>query len=146
MTTVTLTQVLDHLKAHGPLGSLELFLAFSTCTRRNFSSKLIRLHREPKRIYIHSWTRTPGPGSKMPYLRPLYAVGNAPDAVKPPAFTNAEREARRRVAKGVKPRRKHEAKPKPERPLHNARSLTPQAVTARVPNSVWAVSRVNSVT
>lgn len=50
-----------------------------------------------KRIYIKEWTRE---GIGRRYLRAIYALGDRPDARKPPPMTNAQwqRESRARRA------------------------------------------------
>jgi hypothetical protein len=142
---ITLAEVLTLLSFKGPMGTAELMHAFPSLARRNLGAKLARLLKTPRRIHIAAWARNPGPGSSIIYLRPLYGVGDHPDAAKPPALTHAEREARRRVLQKNKPR-KNRAKPKPvgkptDKPLHSTRGLSPQAVSARVPNSVWALNK-----
>lgn len=59
-----------------------------------------RTRKATKRIFIQEWTRE-GIGRK--YLRAVYALGDRPDAIKPPRMTNAqwlrESRARRRIPK-----------------------------------------------
>lgn len=58
-----------------------------------------------KRVYISGWVRDDQLGEAQTYLRPLYRLGNRPDAPKPPALTGLQREqtyrAKKRIGRGV---------------------------------------------
>lgn len=92
----------------GPLTMREVAGFFPDEYYPNVSSLLsaMRKRLKTKRVHIHHWTRE-GVGRK--YLRAVYALGNRPDARKPPTLSASER-----------------------RRAHKERKKLPTA-----PNSVW---------
>ena len=100
------------LECCGPLTMREVASFFPGVDYRRVSCFLtaMRLTVVHKQVYIQSWTME-GIGRRYP--RPVYALGNKPDARKPPPMNNAERQRRAR------------AKLKPP---------------VAVPNSVWQLS------
>lgn len=81
--------------------------------RSTLSEALRLLHRtktrygvpRAKRVHISGWVRDDQLGETQLYLRPLYRLGNRPDAPKPPALTSLQREqtyrAKKRIGRGV---------------------------------------------
>lgn len=88
--------VLEHC---GPLTMREVAQFFPDSHYTDVSSIItaMRTRKAEKRIYIKEWTRD---GIGRRYLRPVYALGDKPDAKKPPPISNAQwlRESRARRA------------------------------------------------
>lgn len=103
----------DVLHICGPLTMREVAQFFPDVHYRQVSSFLtaMRLTVVTKQVYIQSWTME-GIGRRYP--RPVYALGNKPDARKPKPVSASERA------------RKYRSRMKP-----------PPAV----PNSVWALAQ-----
>jgi hypothetical protein len=86
----------DVLHICGPLTMREVAQFFPDVHYRQVSSFLtaMRLTVVTKQIHIQSWTME---GFGRRYPRPVYALGNKPDARKPPPMNNAERQRRARA-------------------------------------------------
>lgn len=88
------------LGACGPLTSADLVRFFPGATQRDVASALGKMRRAARKtVYIHSWEMH-APGQKST-PRPVYALGDKPDA-QPPAkqpnrVVTARYRARRRV-------------------------------------------------
>lgn len=73
------------LERNGPMTRAELELELGP----QASGGLQNLHRsKKKRVFICTWRRESE--GVRDYLRPVYALGSAPDAAKPPAYTTTE--------------------------------------------------------
>ena len=86
-----INQILDMLKANGPMTRAELYrgLEYGVTISTVLSRMSKQQKRFPKRIYICGWTRDDE--FDRCYLRPIYALGDLPDAPKPKRFSGAER-------------------------------------------------------
>lgn len=84
------------LECCGPLTMREVASFFPDVDYRRISCFLtaMRLTVVTKQVYIQSWTME-GIGRRYP--RPVYALGNKPDARKPKPMNNAERQRRARA-------------------------------------------------
>ncbi len=84
------------LECCGPLTMREVAEFFPGTDYRRVSCFLtaMRLTVVHKQVYIQSWTME---GIGRPYPRAIYALGNKPDARKPPPMNNAERQRRARA-------------------------------------------------
>lgn len=99
-------KVLSALKDFGPMTARELAIELDACTN-NISMVLTRCRRDcskkrskqPKRVYIHSWTRTVVIDRERVRDNPrmVFALGNKPDAKKPPPQNNAVRCRKKRA-------------------------------------------------
>ena len=107
------SQILALLREHGPMTRLalsDLLPGVSRCTLTKDigylrTAKTKYGGRKPKRVFIIRWDVDDALGESMVYPRPVYALGNRPDAPKPPPKTQAERRlaviAKKRIGRGV---------------------------------------------
>lgn len=101
-------RVLEALKDYGPMTekdlSVELNLdrnAVSMVLTRCKKDHSKKRSKQPKRVYIHSWTRSAviGLGTARENPRMVFALGNKPDAKKPPPQNDAMRCRKKRANK-----------------------------------------------
>jgi hypothetical protein len=93
----SVTNIRGVLECCGPLTMREVAQFFPDFNHRLVASFLSAMRATSvKHIYIQSWTMD---GSGRRYPRPVYALGNKPDARKPKRLSQAERcrEYRRRM-------------------------------------------------
>ncbi len=89
MNRATHAAVLEVLASVGPLTSREVSEFFAGSTHQDVSAILSSLRTAARRrVHIGAWTRDNGHGKCA--LRPVYALGDEPDAPRPPKLTNAE--------------------------------------------------------
>ena len=83
--------VRDLLEQVGPLATAEVATFFPDTRYQDVAAILSNMRKRlaTKRVYICEWTREVGQGKS--YLRPVYALGNKPDARKPRPVSNAEK-------------------------------------------------------
>jgi hypothetical protein len=92
--------VRELLTTVGPLTSREVFEFFADTTPQNVSAVISTMRNGAhKQVYVCEWTRNNGYGKT--YLRAVYAVGNKPDARKPPRISNAQSCAKRRAKRAI---------------------------------------------
>lgn len=99
-------KVLDTLKDFGPMTAREISIELDACIS-TISMVLTRCRKDntkkrskqPKRVYIHSWTRTAVIDRERVRDNPrmVFALGNKPDVKKPPPQNNAARSRKKRA-------------------------------------------------
>ncbi len=102
-------RIIKRLRDHGPMTAHELWLRFfaDDIPRDWLGSSITKLRRPNNksgraRLYIAAWDRSDLGGSSTFRLRPLYGVGNKPDAEKPPLLpSNYSKTVRRQAVKAV---------------------------------------------
>lgn len=97
----TSSAIRETLAACGPLTSREIHQFYPETTQQQLVSYIstMRIRLATKRVYIHSWVRENDFGRD--YLRPVYALGDKPDARKPRNLTNAEKCRRWRAKRAI---------------------------------------------
>lgn len=81
--------VRETLAACGPLTSHDVASFFPESTHQAVAGILSRMRRlAVRQAYVQTWTRERQKSKE--YLRPVYALGDSPDAKKPAKLTNAQ--------------------------------------------------------
>jgi len=93
---LTHAAVRDLLETVGPMTMRDLAEFFPGSTQWNVSAVLSSMRTAAtKRVYIMEWDRQLV--ERRVYIRPVYALGDKPDARKPKPMTNAEKLRRSRA-------------------------------------------------
>lgn len=82
-------RIIDALAHNGPMTATQIAREKNMC-RVTTSVALCRMHRAPKRVYIADYTYTDLEGGKV-HLRPLYALGDKHDAIRPSGHAPVDR-------------------------------------------------------